>query len=177
MLRLKILKHTLPFLFLFIIIIMSGGFILFHAYIYFQKEEFRETTLSKSKRDAVRLLFGVNDIYKNTNGVEWKELNKEVVVDGIYYEIISVKKGSTYYEVMAIEDDEENRLCQNYFTFEKASKDKLNKQLLSFMFLTYIPPMQSAPGFTDFLDVSHNFQIAPFTETSFHLKLNKPPTA
>lgn len=149
---------------------------MFTSYIHLKKVEFRKAVLNKSVSQVKCMSFSEKELYTNSKDYEWKENNKELVIKGVYHEVVSVKKTGEVYEVLIIADTNENELFQNYFAIQRAADKGLNDQLLSLLLLTYIQPEQTQTTKVETLCCFDYDNGIYFTESSFHLKLIKPPT-
>ena len=74
----KIIKSLSPFILLLIIGAISFRFLFFISYIKGQKSDFRKQILSENTKDLKLVKFSNDDVFKNKNGFEWKEHNKEL---------------------------------------------------------------------------------------------------
>ena len=87
--RLK--KIAVIFTFVFISILSTGSFFVFSGFIsqyqtdyqaYIQKE--------KSKINTSEILINPSQLYINSAKVSWEDDNKELVVDGVLYDVVSI---------------------------------------------------------------------------------------
>jgi hypothetical protein len=171
----KIIKSLSPFILLLIIGAITFRFLFFISYIKGQKSDFRKQILSENTKDLKQVKFSNDDVFKNKNGFEWKEHNKELVINGIYHEVISVKKYNDHTIVSIIEDKAENTLFKKFFCMNKGiHKDfsDLIKLLLNLSYLQNIPQIV--------FDQKHETKqfcsaIIQFSHFQYHLKLIKPP--
>jgi hypothetical protein len=173
----KIIKSISPFILLLIIGVITFRFLFFISYIKGQKNDLRQQLLSENNTALVEVEFLNSDVFENKNGFEWKEHNKELVINGIYHEIISIKKYKDYTIVSIIEDKAENSLFKKFFCMNKGiHKDfsDLIKLLLNFTCIQNVPQI-------DFVQkqeiVQFNSGVFQFTDSQFYLKKIKPPQA
>lgn len=173
----KIIKCLSPFILLLIIGAISFRFLFFISYIKGQKSDFRKQILSENTKDLKQVKFSNDDVFKNKNGFEWKEHNKELVINGIYHEVISVKKYKDHTIVSIIEDKAENTLFKKFFCMNKGiHKDfsDLIKLLLNFTCIQNIPVI----NFVQKQEIVQlNSAVFQFTDSQFYLKKIKPPQA
>jgi hypothetical protein len=168
-------KYLLPFFLIALICIISFRFFFFVSYIRLQKTDFRQQLFLSGSRELVRFEFSENELFHDTKGFEWKKQNKELVVQGVYHEVIKVVLSGKKAIVFAIPDKEENSLFQSYFGLQKNIQDNgpdLVKLLLN---LSYLESR---------FDFSARCQITPFKplvskiifhSDHFRLKSIKPP--
>lgn len=173
----KIIKSLSPFILLLIIGAISFRFLFFISYIKGQKSDFRKQILSENTKDLKQVKFSNDDVFKNKNGFEWKEKNKELVINGVYHEVISLKKYVDHTVVSIIEDKAENSLFKKFFSMNKGIHKDFADLIKLLLNLTCI---QSIPEIV-FDQNSANDQLIPgvfhFTDSQFYLKKIKPPQA
>ena len=95
MLVLEVMKRInrfFPFLLILLTCLISSRFLFFVSYIHLQKSEFRKQLIYGNTREIVQFNLAESDLYLDKNGFEWKEKNKELVVNGVYHEVISITK-------------------------------------------------------------------------------------
>ncbi len=168
--------HVLfPFLFILLICLISARFLFFVSYIHIQKAEFRKQLIVKETRDIVQFEFSEDALFLNKNGVEWKEKNKELVVKGVYHEVVSITKKNGRVIVSAIEDKTENKLFQKYFALNKHIQhgaSELIKHLLSF---TYLHTPFSYEFKASFQEIKPETKKTLSISSKYVLKSIKPP--
>ncbi len=170
------LKSLSPFILLFLIGVMSFRFLFFISYIKAQKKDFRQQLISSTTNQVVEVKFSSNDIYVNKNGFEWKEKNKELVINGQYHEVVSVIKVKDHFIVKIIEDKAENKLFQNFFCANKDIQHNyldLVKVLLNFNYLND-PHERQIHSFYIYV-VQKPIADWVFSDSQFSLKQIKPP--
>ena len=173
----KIIKSLSPFILLLIIGAITFRFLFFISYIKGQKNDLRKQLLSENNTALVEVEFLNSDVFKNKNGFEWKEHNKELVINGIYHEVISIKKYKDHTIVSIIEDKAENTLFKRFFSLNKGiHKDfaDLIKLLLNFTCIQNVPVI----NFEQKQEIVQlNSAVFQFTDSQFYLKKIKPPQA
>ncbi len=112
----KVLKKLVPAIFLLIIGLIAFRFLCFTAYLEFQKADFRTQLINSKEAHVLQLKFKAGDIFNDKDGYEWKENNNELVINGNYYEVVSVTKVKDTYTVKIISDAAEDTLFQTYFS-------------------------------------------------------------
>jgi L-rhamnose mutarotase len=116
-----IIKRILPFVLLLLLVLITSRFLFFSGYLKIQKSIFRKEITSLSMKEVFVIKMTNNKLYKNIEGYEWKEKNKELVINGIYHEVISLKKNNGYSYISVIEDKAENQLFKRFFSTNKQS--------------------------------------------------------
>ena len=168
-------RSLFPILFLLLMIFVSFRFLFFVSYIHLQKSNFRQQIVNSNYKELVKLNFQEKDLFIDKNGFEWKEKNKELLLNGSYYEVIKIEKLKDHVEVSVIADKAENLLFETYFKLNKNLHDSNTNLINLLLNLTYLnTPFQ--------IDLRHYFQkiIEPvtfvhFTEQNYVLKSIKPP--
>jgi hypothetical protein len=171
----KKLSRLLSILFLVLLFLISSRFVFFISYVKSQKTEFRKQLLEQNAGETKVLKFNQHQLFKDGNGFEWKENNKELVINGTYYEVISIKKNTAAYTVILIEDKEENVLFKSYFHLNKKAKNTLKDMSELLLVVNYLQNT-----FEYNLKQNHqNICYLPFnrlfTAESFKANLLKPP--
>lgn len=172
----KLLKKLFPYSLLLIISLTAFRFIFFISFVQSQKTNFREDVLHNNQNLVSEIKFLNTDAFINKNGCEWHENNKELVVNGIYYEVISVTKLKNSVLVKVIADKNENDLFKNYYSLNNNTKQdyvNLVKMLLSFVYVCYNNTIQIIPSF---FNLSTKTQTnTQFLDFYYFLKQIKPP--
>lgn len=170
-----IIKRILPFVLLLLLVLITSRFLFFSGYLKIQKSIFRKEITSPSMKEVFIIKMSNNKLYKNIEGYEWKEKNKELVINGIYHEVISVKQVNGISFISVIEDKAENQLFKRFFCTNKQLQDifsDLIKLLLNITFIELNEPLkiqikQYFNLITKEHDCSYSFQLI--------LKQIKPP--
>ncbi|MBA2611939.1 MAG: hypothetical protein H0U95_08215 [Bacteroidetes bacterium] len=170
------LKNISPFILILIIGVITFRFVFFISYIQVQKSGFREELIMNNTQQLSEIKFTAADIYISKNGFEWKEKNKELLINGKYHEVISVTKVNDHFVVKIIADKTENKLFEKFFALNKNAQKgyvDLVKLLLSFNYLNDIPLNTVAIFCVGNIKKPH--AVFAFTSTYFLLKQIKPP--
>lgn len=133
-------KSLLPFFLIALICITSFRFFFFVSYIRLQKTDFRRQLLLSGSKELLRFEFSENELFHDAKGFEWKKQNKELVVQGVYHEVIKVLLIGKKAMVFAIPDKKENTLFQSYFGLQKNIQDNGPDLVKSLLNLTYLEP-------------------------------------
>jgi len=119
-------------LLILLLLLINFRFSFFATYIKMQKTEFRAALLEKSNQKIIHLQIAKSNLYKNHflhsgKFAEWKENNKELVIDGMFHEVVSVVIVNDTAHLALIEDKAENSLFQKYISSKNIySKDNNN---------------------------------------------------
>jgi hypothetical protein len=172
----KIIKSFFPFFLLLIIGVITFRFLFFISYIQEQKFDFRQQLISETNLKVIEVEFSNEDLYKNKNGFEWKEENKELVIDGVYYEVVSVKINKDHAVVSVINDKAENTLFKKFFCANKGIHKDFSDLIKLLLNLTYFgdnTPIQ-IKSFSKEIVNTYRFYYQ-FSDSEFLLKQIKPP--
>lgn len=112
---------------------MNVRFVLFSTYIKSQKQEFRKQAISQNLNELLRVDMNADELYKNKRGFEWEKNNRELVINGVYHEVLSVSVKNGKAAVTIIPDKAENALFARYFG-EQQDTQKDHTMALLFMF-------------------------------------------
>jgi len=113
-------------------------YVFFTSYVHSQKSEFRQNLLIQKNEATYSMVFLEEELYRNTKGVEWKEDNKEIVVNGVYHEVLSVVRQNNTYVVTLIPDKAENKLFKSFFNTKQQDESNTLNFLSSFIALTFL---------------------------------------
>jgi hypothetical protein len=153
---------------------VGARFVLFKSVIKLQKREFRQAVLKQQHKTFKQILVSANELYKDVNGLEWKENNKEVVIKNTYHEVLSVTKQGSVYIVNIIEDKMENELFANFFEKSDEGKDLADHLLLVFALNFILPHQQEIKQQAEHqLAYCNSKSQTPLT--GFYSKTIKPP--
>ncbi|MCC6369985.1 MAG: hypothetical protein IT236_03150, partial [Bacteroidia bacterium] len=95
------------------------NFLIFSSFISINKSNFREEAIRKHNSGLIQLPMAKLQLYKNAPGIEWKDENKELVIMGQYYEVLSITTTKSGVLVTLIADTEESGLFKKYFSYAK----------------------------------------------------------
>lgn len=172
----RLLKHITPLLLLAVMLFVGARFVVFKSVIKLQKREFRQQVLKQHHKTFKQIVVSSEDLFKDVNGLEWKEHNKEVVIKNIYHEVLSIKNQGNSYIVNIIEDKMENELFRNYFDNSNKGKGLADQLLIVFTMNFVLPQHQEIkPQFDHELEYCKANALPP--KSGFYFKAVKPPRA
>ena len=108
-----------------LLMVVVFRFFVFMSYIHIKKAEFRENIISSHGNSIVSLEMPKADLFKNKPGYEWKEGNRELVINGVYHEVIAIKSHNSGVLVLLVPDRVENDLFSRFFRLHKKSSEHL----------------------------------------------------
>ena len=135
----KVARQILPFFLLVIVTIITARFAVFSGYLHTQKIELRKTSLLQKNVQVKKLTFSEQELFVDLGPYQWKEHNKELVIEGCYHEVISVQKTDKGFVVAVIEDKTENEVLKHFFKNNKAAQETANS-LLQLLQVQYPAP-------------------------------------
>lgn len=159
-----------------VILFVSARYLVFVSLIKLQKSEFRKTILAQENKNIQQLKISAGDLYKDRNGIEWKEHNKEVVINAKFYEVISVLRNGDFCLVSIIEDEMENSLFMQFFATND-STDDLNDCLGLLFELNFDIPFSGAFKQPEERPVKYRLACNSDYCSGFFFRNIKPPTA
>lgn len=156
-----------------VILIAGARFMVFTTLMRIQKSEFQRVTLNNGHHGIKKLFVKVGDLYKNSQNVQWEESNTELVLNGVYYEVVTIKKQGEHYLVDLAEDFWENDLYRMFYNMEDA-KEELPQDVLADLEMDFfMPSFQTFQTHTNFIE-HHTLYLVK--ETAGHsFRDVKPP--
>lgn len=120
----KGLSKIFPLVFLLIFGIVVSNFVIFQVISVSQKKLFREELLKNVDKYEVKTISRAL-LYKDKNGLEWKDGNKEVCFFGEFYEIIKIEntENSDELHLYLVKDIKENKFFADYFNGKENNSD------------------------------------------------------
>jgi hypothetical protein len=149
-------------------------FVVFKSVIKLQKREFRQIVLKQQHKTFKQIIVSAKDLYKDVNGLEWKENNKEIVIKNTFHEVISVTKQGSVYVVSIIEDKMENELFANFFEKSDEGKNLADHLLLVFALNFVLPHQQEIKQQAEDQLAYCNAETQTLLK-GFYSKATKPP--
>lgn len=171
----KKISGFVPFLLIFVVCIVSIRFLFFISYIQFQKSNLRAQLLTDKSAEILRLTFAENDVYEDQKGFEWKENNKELVINGKYFEVLKTEKVNGKIIVSVLADKAEDELINAFFDSKKNSDTDFVNLLKDFLNLTYLKDHTSSKLLNLFFPVMDFFVFKSSSLQHFYCELIKPP--
>jgi hypothetical protein len=172
----KIVKSLSPFVLLLIIGVITFRFLFFISYIKVQKCDFRKQLISENSTKVVEVKFSNDDVFINKNGFEWKEQNKELVINGEYHEVVSIKKFKDHTVVSIISDKAENSLFKKFFSANKGIHKDFSDLIKLLLNLTYSGDNAAIQIRSVSKEIFNTYRFNfHFSDSEFLLKQIKPP--
>ena len=153
------------------------NYVFFIGFINLKKSEFRSRILANpvSFQETEQIIISENDLFQNKNGIEWLEHNKEICVNGDFFELIKIEDSGKDKILYVIKDKKENELFSAFFS-EKSNPNEFIYHFLKITsgldHTTYFNHHFYSQEMTQcvFLSLKNNFNSADFLSG-----LIKPP--
>ncbi len=114
-------KQIVSILLLSLLLLTSLRYQIFRSFTKSQKASFRQELLLQNKKEIIFIELATQDLFKDKDGLEWKDENKELTINGQYHEVLKlVKKGASTL-VYLIADKKESELYANYFQTQNSN--------------------------------------------------------
>jgi hypothetical protein len=119
--------------FIVLLVVLCLRFVIFETYIQSHKQRFRNDALQQNENGIKTLVMPLHQLYADIAGMEWKEQNRELIVNGSYHEVLRVDIRENDALVYIVEDAQENQLFAKFFRENVDQKNNLNL-FTSFLF-------------------------------------------
>ena len=158
-----------------LITLIAFRYLFFLSYLRQQKSEFRAELIRDKHNEVTVLKISLEELFRDKINFEWKNHNKELVIEGKYHEVIKVEKLEKYALVYVIEDQAENDLMSHYFKLDK-SKHNQSADLIKILLSHYYYNNSTSLSIRSFESAYPNhWNKTQITISSFKTKLRKPP--
>jgi hypothetical protein len=155
--------------------LLAGNYLLFMAYISSQKTHFKKAQSLDSKPVLVQYLFLENELFVNKDGIEWDKSNSEMIVNGVFHEIVGFTKTNKGYVLTLQEDKKEN---DQHNKFDRLHKDQRRRGLMLFKLLVQLNYLQtnSRNNLSSYSTLHSNYiSDFLFSESVYIPKNTEPP--
>lgn len=112
-------RAFISYVLIIVVAMVSCRYIVFNSYVRTQKHEFRKKALEQNIAELKMISCDSKQLFKSRPGLEWKKHNKELVINGIYHEVLRTETRGNVAYIYVIPDKEESNLFNTYFTSEK----------------------------------------------------------
>ncbi len=173
-------KIVILFSFILITVLSTGSFIIYRSYLSSYQNNYQSYVKKEHKHlNSTKILIDSSQLYTNSKTIIWEDKNKEIIIDGILYDIISIISNNNKIELTVISDTQEQEIKKQFaLSYElnstKSSNSplKIIKQFLAFKFL------KNSDNSTNFQ--SNQYCLSVYTNYLFSIKSiflskNTPP--
>ncbi len=168
------LKQIGVFIFLAVLLIIATRFILFQTYLHSKKVEFRQTSLLSQDKVIQKLAIPIENLYKDLNGIEWKDKNKEIIYKGDFYEVLKIDKNGNLAELFLVEDKQENSLFAAFMD-NSQQEDDATKCIHFFMTLNFLSSKTISLNNIYPCKFKHFFTYHLTSGVAVSFEISKPP--
>lgn len=134
-------KATLISVTLIMTVFITCHFQVFKLFQNSQKANFR-AYVSQNLNQLEQINISPFQLFSDSKNMEWLDENKEIMINGILYDIISIKNSGKTVSLFVINDTKEKALMENYSkvvnskeTNSNSSKSNILKSFLSLKFI------------------------------------------
>lgn len=125
---------------LLITVFITGNYFIYRQVTKAHKKEFKAFIRTKyAKTETLEIC--PSELYTNNSKITWLDHNKEVLVNDVMYDIISISSGGTKVILTVVNDKHEKELMNRYkeqFNASAGSHKKNNSIALDFFGMKYI---------------------------------------
>lgn len=160
-----------------IIVFLTGNYFIYKQITKAHKKEFKAYIRSRFAK-TIKISIHPSELYSNNSKINWLDDNKEVIINDVLYDVISIKNNGTLVVLTVVDDKKEKELMDTYrdrFDDFRASHSSKNKPQVAkdFFSLKYLPIKTNS--FLLHLDKIHFSLNENFRVTKGHTLLLTPP--
>lgn len=127
-----------------IVLFSIGNYFFYTAYLTSYKKEFKHYIFDHKKNAHVSTLcINPSELYCNSPRITWEDENKEIVHQGVLYDIVSISPNGLTVELTLVSDQQEMELKDQFASMYDVSSGKATKNpfhlLKAFLALKYVP--------------------------------------
>lgn len=132
------------FLIVFVTLFSLGGFLIYSAYLSCYKNSYKSfIKTNQHSKNYKKIFINPSELYVNTKTIIWEDEYKEVIIDGVLYDIVSVNYENGKVMLTVISDNQEQEIKKQFASqysdsYAQSSNHlaKLLKQFLGLKFLS-----------------------------------------
>lgn len=149
------LATALVIFFTLIILVIGLRYSLFVSFIQLKKADFRQELLIKNVSNLIRIEMDRKQLFKDTKTISWKDENKELVLNGKFHEVVSIKDSCGLAIVTLIEDEQENHLFSHFFSLQNKDPNSFASQFSIFLNFYFLQDKQSTVFFQNIVHTNY----------------------
>ena len=138
--KFKLRKATFIIISLIITVLITGNYFIYRQVTKAHKKEFKAFIRTKyAKTETLEIC--PSELYTNNSKITWLDHNKEVLVNDVMYDIVSISNGGTKVILTVVNDTYEKELMNRYkdqFNASAGSHKKNNSIAQDFFGMKYI---------------------------------------
>lgn len=136
-------KVLFIFSLLIITVLITGNYFIYKQVTKAHKKEFKAFIRSKYARKQTIKIWP-SELYSNNSRITWLDHNKEILLDGVMYDIISHRNEGVQVALTVVEDTQEKNLMKKYqnqfdSVYSTSSGKKQNSFTKDFLAFKYLP--------------------------------------
>lgn len=124
-----------------ITVLITGNYFIYKQVTKAHKKEFKAFIRSKyAKKQTVKIY--PSELYSNNSRITWLDHNKEILLDGVMYDIISHTNDGVQVALTVVEDSQEKELMHRYknqfdeiYNHHPKQKNSIAKDFFAFKYL------------------------------------------
>ena len=122
----NVLKNLFAILALaFIFMFSCGSYFLHLSYLRLYKQEFKSyIKTGQIQSDKTTITIATKYLYNNSSNIVWEDGNEEIFVNGVLYDIISIKTNALSTILSVVSDQQELELKKQFTAIYDVSKNK-----------------------------------------------------
>lgn len=168
-------KRSFSVFFLLIFTVLVFKFLFFTSFIKSHKKDFRKQLIEQNSANVFSLKIPLDYLFIDKTGFDWKEKGKELVINGVYHEVVRIKKCGDHVLVFLIEDSQENELFNKYFCLNKNMRNEYSDLMKLLLDFGYIDQKISYNVQMYFVNSKNICLDVIFNKSDFLHKIIKPP--
>lgn len=145
-------KVLFIFSLLIITVLITGNYFIYKQVTKAHKKEFKAFIRSKYARKQTIKIWP-SELYSNNSRITWLDHNKEILLDGVMYDIISHRNEGVQVALTVVEDTQEKELMHRYknqfdeiYNHNPKQKKSIAKDFFAFKYLIQEKKHFSAQG-------------------------------
>ena len=161
-----------------ITVFLTGHFFIYKSVLNSHKKAFK-TYIRSHYAKTEQIEISLSELYTNTKNIAWLDDNKEVLLNGVMYDIVSIKNNGTKVILCVVNDLHEKELMNRYQkqfnnTYENGNTGKKNNNLIKdFLSLKFF---QKNSGTITLYLQQNNYNPIQNSSTSFgYIRIFSPP--
>lgn len=169
-------KATIIFSLIIITVLSTGSYFIHYFFLKSYKADFKSYILTnKENLQSSELIINSNELYINTQIIEWEDDNEELLYKGILYDVISIKTNDEKTVLTVFADVEEEEIKNKFASNYDEDSDKSLKLLKQFLALQYISPTNELFNTCSISTILVNHKDYRFHISSGFLSQETPP--
>ena len=173
--KIEYFKRSFVVFFLLVFTILAFKFLFFTSFIKSHKKDFRKQLIEQSSEKVFVLKIALHELLVDKPGFDWKEKGKELVINGVYHEVVKIKKFDDHALVSLIEDSQENEMFNKYFCLNKNMQNEYSDLMKLLLDFGYIDQKINYNIQSYFVNSENASMDVIFSESDFLNKIIKPP--